>query len=115
MPILKNNTEGESMRKGDRKKVALISLGLVCAGLFTACSGANSRDLENVELKDPQKVETYVNIDQHPNITRLCIDNIAWVTTAREYGDALTRVPEYDAWCRGEPVKSLPTPNSGNR
>lgn len=80
-------------------KKALIALAaFLGVAALTGC-GANVRDLEGVPIKEPQKIEIYANLDKHPNIVRLCIDGIAWVTTTREL-ESVTRVPEYDAWCK---------------
>ena len=32
-------------------------------------------------------------------VGRICIDGVALLQTTREYGDALSRVPEWDEWC----------------
>jgi len=70
--------------------------------VLSACNWgtpANQRDLEHVQPRDPQKAESYTNVDQHPNIVRLCIGGVAFVTTSRQY-DSILRVPEFDAWCK---------------
>ena len=67
---------------------------------LTAC-GANDRDLEGVNGKHPDKIELYINVDQHPNLVRLCIDHVAFVTTSRDNGQNFLRVPEWDSWCGG--------------
>lgn len=49
--------------------------------------------------KDPDKIELYLNIDQYPNVVRLCIGGVAFATTTRDF-TALVRVPEWDrTWC----------------
>lgn len=88
---------GEEVTKG--RIISLVAV--TAAGLALAGCGANQRDLENVPLTNPDKIEIYANIDQHPNIARLCIGGVAFATTTREYGDAVLRVPEWDAWCKG--------------
>jgi len=81
------------------KKIgALVGSGLLLVAL--AGCGDNRRDLNGVTSKDPDKYELYTNIDTHPNILRLCIDGVAFATTSRQYGDAMLRVPEWDAWCK---------------
>jgi len=70
--------------------------------VLSACkigTPANTRDLENVQPRIPDKVESYTNIDMHPNVVRLCIGGVGFVTTSRDY-DAIMRVPEFDAWCK---------------
>ena len=77
-------------------------LTTVAAGLLLAgCSNQTVRDLEDVPVRDPDKVEIIVNVDGFPNITRLCIDGVAFATTTRDASAAAAfRVPEWDtAWC----------------
>jgi hypothetical protein len=76
--------------------VAVALAGVAAVG---GCQGANTRDLKGVSAKNPSKTELYANVDNHPNIVRLCIDGLAFVTTSREM-DPLLRVPEWDAWCK---------------
>lgn len=73
--------------------VACVALGAL---LLAGCTPANQRDLEGVNGKQPDKVELYMNVDQHPNIVRLCIDHVAFATTSRENGQNFMRVPEWD-------------------
>lgn len=82
-----------------KKSFALAALLAAIAAAAAGCQGADTRDLENVKGKDPKKVELYVNVDKHPNVVRLCIDGVAFVTTSREM-DGILRVPEFDAWCK---------------
>ena len=75
------------------------TIALIGALVLSGCAGDQRRDLEGVTIKNPQKYELYSNIDTHPNIARLCIDGVAFVTTSRDYS-AVLRVPEWDAWCK---------------
>lgn len=81
------------------KRLVLAAALVPLAFLATGCVAANQRDLEGVNPRDPAKAESYTNINEHPNIVRLCIDGVALMTTTRSYGDAVTRVPEWDSWC----------------
>lgn len=86
------------------KKIAIAAgIGAVLVSL-TACGQApwedSLRDLEGVEVYDPDSVRMWNNVDKHPNIVRLCLDGVAFATTTREYGDALLRIPEWDAYCK---------------
>lgn len=66
-----------------------------------ACSpGNNFRDVKGVDSRDPDLIQNYNNMDQHPNIGKVCIDGVAFLTTTRDY-DAVTRVPEWDKTCPG--------------
>ena len=63
---------------------------------LSACGDANQMDVKGVDGRKPDKIEAYANIDQHPNIVRICIDKVAFLTTSREAGNNLMRVPEWD-------------------
>lgn len=79
---------------------ALVAISASAVALV-ACNGNNFRDVEGVNSHDPDKIEVYSNVDENPNVVRLCIDGVAIMTTTREYGDAVTLVPAWDAWCGG--------------
>lgn len=83
------------------RKVSIpaILLSVIAIALTAAACGANQRDLKGVEGRNPDKVELYINVDQHPNIVRLCIGGVAIATTSRQ-DDNIIRVPEWDTWCR---------------
>lgn len=80
------------------KKVLLVTTALVT---LAGC-GSNYRDLENVPLSQPDKVEIYANLDGHPNIARLCIDGRAFITTTRSGKGSWARAPYWDSWCGTE-------------
>ncbi len=71
---------------------AASSVALV---VLSACSQQQLRDVEDVPVHDPDKVELIGNVDDYPNIVRLCIDGVAFGTTTRNY-DPVFRVPEWD-------------------
>ena len=78
-------------------KRTIAAAGLVLA--LGACTpGNNFRDVEGVKSQDPDLVQNYNNMDQHPNIGKVCIDGVAFVTTTRDY-NAIERVPEWDKTC----------------
>lgn len=80
-------------------KKVIAGIGLALA--LGACSpGNNFRDVEGVKSSDPDLVQNYNNMDKHPNIGKVCIDGVAFLTTTRQY-DAVTRVPEWDRTCPG--------------
>ncbi len=74
--------------------VAVLGVG----GCDWSSDNANEHDVTGVKWRQPDKIEVYANIDQHPNIVRLCIDGRAVMTTSRDL-NAVTRVPEWDTWC----------------
>lgn len=83
------------------KKLLLIPAVAILGGLaLVGCQGSNTRDLEGVPFKEPDKIEVYVNVDGNPNITRLCIGGVAFGTTSRDYGNVF-RVEQWDSWCNG--------------
>lgn len=68
---------------------------------LAACSGKdNFRDVEGVKSQRPELIEVYNNVDQHPNIARVCIKGVAFATTTRQY-EPVIRVPEWDRDCPG--------------
>lgn len=78
-----------------RRILVCIALLLTLAG----CGGSNNfRDVEGVESQDPDKIEVFNNVDEHPNIVMVCIHGVAFVTTTRDY-NAITRVEKLDAQC----------------
>lgn len=78
--------------------VAVAALGVS----LVACSpGNNFRDLEGIESQKPDLVEVYSNVDQHPNIAKVCIDGVAFATTTREGNSAIMRVEAWDRSCPG--------------
>jgi len=83
-----------------KKKIAAL---LAVAGVLTlsACANDTILDNENGVVADADEITVFNNIDGHPNIARLCADGVAFATTMREYGDAVTRVPEWDDYCQG--------------
>lgn len=83
-----------------KKKVALVFVAL--AATLGACGpGNNFRDVEGVKSQDPDSVENFNNMDGHPNMGKICIDGVAFLSTTRDY-DAVTRVPEWDRTCPGD-------------
>ncbi|UGT45410.1 hypothetical protein LTV02_19350 [Nocardia yamanashiensis] len=82
------------------KRFHLAAAVLGTALLLTACEqGSNYRDLKGIPGQEPDSVTMYINVDQHPNLAKVCIDGIAFMTTSRLSDDAVTRVPEWDKTC----------------
>jgi uncharacterized lipoprotein len=84
-----------------RRLVLAATLILVLAGCG---SSQQLRDLEKIPAQDPDKVELYNNVNDHPNLVMVCIHGVAFVTTTRDYM-AVTRVPELDRNCPGAVTK----------
>jgi hypothetical protein len=72
----------------------MLAAGMIVMAL-AGCS-QTTRDLEDVPIDDPDKIEMYANVDSFPNVVRLCIDGVAFATTTRDY-EPIMRVPEWDA------------------
>lgn len=81
--------------------VAAVALALAGCG----SDNANQHDVTGVSWKNPDKIEVYANIDEHPNLVRLCIDHVAFATTSRLNGVNLMRVPEWDVTFCGAAAK----------
>jgi hypothetical protein len=82
--------------------VAALMAGALMTGIV-ACGGqdkSNNGDLKGVLFHRPDKIEGYTNVDGQPNLVRLCIDGVAFMTTSRDYSSTI-RVPEWDHWCGG--------------
>ncbi len=82
-----------------KKRIIMLATGAVF--VLGACSpGNNFRDVEGVKSENPDLVQNYNNLDKHPNLAKVCIDGVAFLTTTRQY-DAVTRVPDWDKTCPG--------------
>ncbi|MEV0967364.1 hypothetical protein [Microtetraspora glauca] len=98
--------------------------------LVSGCSSPQLGDRGGQEEAAPDKisdvdyVEVFRNVDNFPNIARICIEGVAFASTSSgirgENGvanPALLRVPEWDAKCtshakpgQGPTVTSTPSP-----
>lgn len=80
-------------------KRVMITLAAVAAVAAAGCT-STLQDLENVDAVPPDSYEVFQSPDLFPNIARVCVDGVAFVTTTRDY-QQVTRVPEWDAECGG--------------
>lgn len=95
-----------------------LLIGAACAALFLgACAEteASKADIDepkvsgkvipdDYEVRTPDKLNVYQNVDGHPSIVRVCIDGVAFRTlsTAHSQGgfnEAAQRVEEWDEYC----------------
>jgi hypothetical protein len=83
---------------GRRRTGPLVWAAVAAAAVLAGCSNQTVRDLEGVPVREPDKSEIYVNVDQFANVARECIDGVAFAFTSRDYAPIL-RVPEWDDWC----------------
>lgn len=80
-------------------KRILALLGILAAlGLTVAGCSNQLNDLGGIRQAKPDYVLTYLNVNDFPNVTMLCIHGAGFATITRDY-NALTRVPEWDAFC----------------
>lgn len=80
-------------------KKALVGVGIAGLLFLGACESSNNfRDVEGVKSQKPDLIQNYNNMDKHPNIGKVCIDGVAFLTTTRDL-QAVVRVPEWDKTC----------------
>ena len=86
-----------------KQRIVLAAVAVVALGTATtACSpGNNFRDVKGVASQDPDLIESYNNLDGHPNIAKVCIDGVAFATTTRDAQAAIQRVESWDSTCPG--------------
>lgn len=92
------------------RRLILVALAVVAV---TGCSSAHTRDIDtetkwfetSVELGEdhlhilpPDDVTVWYGLDSHPNMARVCLDGIAFVTSTSEF-KAFERIPEWDDYC----------------
>lgn len=58
-------------------------------------------DEEHYRVISPDDITIWVNIDDHPNVVRLCLDGVAFATISQQHqgGRSITRVEEWDISC----------------
>lgn len=79
-------------------KIKRILLATAAATVLTGCAGNNFRDVENVPSHNADSYTLWNNVDENPNLVRVCADGVAFLTTTRDYS-AVLRVPEWDDEC----------------
>jgi hypothetical protein len=84
-------------RSAPRAAAAVLIALAGCSGAGGTFGADNFRDLEGVPSMDPTRVAIVNNVDGHPNLVAICIQGVAFVTSSRDYGDAVNRVPELDS------------------
>jgi hypothetical protein len=73
-----------------------LALGL--AGCHVPGTNPATNDLRNSGTTYPNYSTTILNVDGFPNVTLLCFQGEAWVTTTRDY-DSLTIDPKLESFC----------------
>jgi hypothetical protein len=91
----------DKLRRAGTVVAAMVLAGTVVAG----CDSVNNfRDVEGVRSQDPDKIEVYNNVDQHPNLVMVCIHGVAFITTTRDY-KPFEREEDLDRNCPNAVVK----------
>lgn len=75
-----------------------VFLGLLAAGILATGCTSTLQDLEGVQATPPDTYEVFQSPDAFPNIARICVDGVAFVSSTREY-QQITRIPEWDNEC----------------
>lgn len=101
-----------------RRPAAVTAVALAAALALTGCSaqlgdrkGGSGRDPD--KLSDVDYVEVYRNIDNFPNVAKVCVDGVAFAATSTRDGQtspSLVRVPEWDATCPRNVPSATATP-----
>jgi hypothetical protein len=78
--------------------LAGAALGAAALGVTAGCSN-QLNDLGGVSQAKPDYVMTYLNVSDFPNVTLICIRGVGFATTTRDNNAAITRIPEWDAFC----------------
>ena len=82
-----------------RRRAGKIALaGIITLLGLTACTN-QLNDLGGISQAKPDYVLTYLNVADFPNVTLLCIRGAGFATTTRDNNAAITRIPEWDAFC----------------
>jgi len=91
-----------------------VFVGLLLLAV-AGCSSAHTRDIDtptkwfetSVEMDEddlrvisPDDVTIWLGLDGHPNLARVCLDGLGFVTSTSEF-KAYERVPEWDEYCGG--------------
>lgn len=97
-----------------KRTAIIVALALVIAG----CSSATTRDIDtetawfetSIELtpdrlsvQTPDQVDIFLNLDGHPNLARLCIEGLGFLTSTSEF-KAWERMPEWDDYCATQAI-----------
>lgn len=106
MPTTDGGANGHHVDMTSRR-LLVPALVLTAGAAFAACSpGNNFRDVKGVSSQDPDLIESYNNLDGHPNIAKVCIDGVAFATTTRDAQAAIQRVQDWDSTCPGATPKN---------
>jgi hypothetical protein len=98
------------------KKRILVGAALTGAVLLGACThDASQTDLSepkqvgravpsDYKAVAPDSITVFQNVNEHPNLVRLCADGLAFLTVSSSHTTGFTkaweRIPEWDAYCK---------------
>jgi hypothetical protein len=90
------------LNKRDLSWTGAVSACIASTALIVSCASGNpvADDLQNVPPSYPNWVGLYLNVDGHPNIVEICVNGVGFATTTRDAAGAITRIPEWDAFCQ---------------
>lgn len=95
-----------------RRVTAIAAAAAIAAALLAGC-GNQLNDQGGVPQRQADYELTYLNVDNFPNITMLCIDGAGFATTTRDAAGAILAVPEWDSFCAAhEKAAPVPAPSA---
>jgi hypothetical protein len=89
-----------------RKRAGLLGLALAAAAVVAGCTSPQLDDLKGVNPVYPDYAVVIMNVDGFPNVTLLCYDGQAMLTTTRDY-NSLTLDPAMDNICQAHARNDL--------
>lgn len=80
---------------------SLTAGAIATLSLVSACGSGQPQgdDLQNVNPSYPNYAAIYMDVDGFPNIVEECVNGAGFALTTRDAAGAITRVPEWDAFC----------------
>lgn len=101
------NQESESEM---RKTITAIGAAAATAALVAGCATPQYDDLKNVSPVYPDYAVVIMNVDGFPNITLICYDGKAEITTTRDY-TAITYSPQFNDICQAHKRNDITAAN----
>lgn len=98
---------------GPQKYLYWIAAAIAAIAILVTTGCSNQlNDLGGVRQVKPDYIVTYLNVSDFPNVTLICIRGVGFATTTRDNNAAITRIPEWDAFCASKQSSSgAPVPN----
>lgn len=91
-----------------RASGASLAAGAILTGVLVSACGAGTPQLD--DLKGAKPVYPNYNVivvspDGYPNVDMTCYDGAGFALTTRDAAGAITREPEWDAFCKTQEGK----------